>query len=383
MSSEGAFMGGCGLESAAEFARKYARVRFPDSAAVHEIDLFDEVIDVRSPAEFAEDHVPRAANHPVLDDAERARVGTLYKQVSPFESKKLGAALVSRNVARHLEEAFIGRSRSWRPLVYCWRGGERSGAMTHVLRKIGWQAAQLAGGYKAYRREVVAQLGRLPREFRYIVLCGETGSAKSRVLEALAGTGAQVLDLEQMAVHRGSVLGNLPEAPQPSQKMFETRLWDALRRLDPAAPVFVEAESKKIGQLQVPDALLESMRAADCVRLEAPIEARVQFLIAEYGHFLGAPAGLKAQLACLAGLHGREVIGAWQRQADRGEWEPLVASLLATHYDPAYRRSTQRNYARIAAALVLRPRDLSPGSIARLAAELHALVEREPAAVQA
>jgi tRNA 2-selenouridine synthase len=370
------------VESAGEFARKYAAVRFPDSATVREIDLFDEVIDVRSPAEFAEDHVPRAANHPVLDDTERARIGTLYKQVSPFESKKLGAALVSRNVARHLEQAFITRDRAWRPLVYCWRGGERSGAMTHVLRKVGWQAAQLDGGYKAYRREVVAQLGRLPRELRYIVVCGETGSAKSRVLEALAGTGAQVLDLERMAAHRGSVLGNLPEAPQPSQKMFETRLWDALRKLDPAAPVFVEAESKKIGQVQVPDALLETMRAADCVRVEAPIEARVKFLIAEYAHFLADPAGLKAQLACLVSLHGREVIGAWQRQADRGEWEPLVAGLLENHYDPAYRRSTQKNYARLAEAPVLRPQDLASASIALLAEELRALAERELAVAQ-
>ena len=355
-------------------------MRFPDSAAVAQIDLFDEVIDVRSPAEFAEDHVPRAANHPVLDDAERARVGTMYKQVSPFDSKKLGAALVSRNIARHLEETFLGRERAWRPLVYCWRGGERSGAMTHVLRKVGWQAAQLEGGYRSYRREVVAQLAELPRAFRYVVLCGETGSAKSRVLEALAATSAQVLDLEALAAHRGSVLGNLPEAPQPSQKMFETRLWDALRRLDPAAPVVVEAESKKIGQLQVPDALLETMRGADCVRVEAPIDARVAFLIAEYRHFLADPAALKAQLACLTGLHGREVIAGWQQQADRGEWEPLVADLLVRHYDPAYRRSTQKNYARLAEAPVLRPRDLSPASIAALADELRAIAGQELAA---
>ena len=266
-------LGGAGVFSITKVCMK-----FPDSAGVREIDLFDEVIDVRSPAEFAEDHVPRARNHPVLDDAERAEVGTLYKQVSPFESKKRGAALVSRNIARHLEETFRSRDRGWRPLVYCWRGGKRSGAMTHVLREVGWQAAQLEGGYKAYRREVVAQLESLPRRFRYVVLCGETGSGKSRLLEALGALDAQVLDLEQFAAHRGSVLGNLPATPQPAQKMFETRLWDALRALDPAAPVFVEAESKKIGQIQVPDALLETMRSGHCIRIEAPLEARVQFL---------------------------------------------------------------------------------------------------------
>jgi tRNA 2-selenouridine synthase len=345
-------------------------VKFPDVAGVREIDLFDEVIDVRSPAEFAEDHVPRAASFPVLDDAERARIGTLYKQVSPFDSKKLGAALVSRNIARHLEASFAQRDKGWRPLVYCWRGGKRSGAMTHVLREIGWQAAQLDGGYKAYRREVIAQLATQPREFRYLVLCGETGSAKSRLLEALARQGAQVLDLEQLAAHRGSVLGDLPGAPQPSQKMFETRVWDGLRKLDPLRPVFVEAESKKIGQLQVPDALLDAMRAAECVRVEAPVDARVRFLIEEYRHFLADPAALKAQLDCLTALHGREVIGRWRTAADRGEWEALVTDLLANHYDPAYARSTHKNYVRLAEAPVLRPRDLSPPAIAALAAEL-------------
>jgi tRNA 2-selenouridine synthase len=352
-------------------------VKFPDVAGVREIDLFDEVIDVRSPAEFAEDHVPRAASFPVLDDEERARIGTLYKQVSPFESKKLGAALVSRNIARHLEASFARREKGWRPLVYCWRGGKRSGAMTHVLREIGWQAAQLDGGYKAYRREVIAQLATQPREFRYLVLCGETGSAKSRLLEALAREGAQVLDLEQLAAHRGSVLGNLPGAPQPSQKMFETRVWDGLRKLDPHRPVFVEAESKKIGQLQVPDALLDAMRAAECVRVEAPVDARVRFLIEEYRHFLADPAALKTQLDCLTALHGREVIGRWRAAADGGEWEALVTDLLANHYDPAYHRSTHKNYARLVEARVLRPRDLSPPAITALATELAALAGRE------
>ena len=354
-------------------------MRFPDSATVAQIDLFDEVIDVRSPAEFAEDHVPGALNCPVLDDAERAAIGTLYKQVSPFDAKLRGAALVARNIAHHLETAFAGRDSQWRPIVYCWRGGKRSGAMTHVLREVGWQAAQLEGGYKAYRRAVVTALETVPRGFRYLVLCGETGSAKSRVLEALAARGAQVLDLERLARHRGSVLGNLPGTPQPAQKLFETLLWDALRRLDPAAPVFVEAESKKIGQVQVPDALLETMRAAECARIEAPIEARVAFLIEEYRHFLADPAALKAQLDCLIGLYGKEIIAGWRERADRRDWDGLVAALLTAHYDPAYRRSTHRNYARLADAHVARPRDLSPASLARLATELLALAGREPA----
>ena len=354
-------------------------MKFPDVATVAQIDLFDEVIDVRSPSEYAEDHVPGAVSRPVLDDAERAAIGTLYKQVSPFDAKRRGAALVARNIAGHLETAFAGRDRAWRPLVYCWRGGKRSGAMTHVLREVGWQAAQLDGGYKAFRRTVVAELERLPRAFRYIVLCGETGSAKSRLLEALAADGAQVLDLERLARHRGSVLGNLPETPQPAQKGFETLVWDGLRRLDPATPVFVEAESKKIGQIQVPDALLETMRAGECVRVAAPLEARVAFLIDEYRHFLADPATLMAQLDCLAGLYGRSTIAGWQALAERGEWEALVADLLANHYDPAYRRSTDRNYPRLPEAHVLEPRELTAASISRMAKELHAIARREHA----
>jgi len=354
-------------------------VRFPDCAKTSEIDLFDEVIDVRSPAEYAEDHVPGARNCPVLDDAERAEVGALYKQVSPFDAKRRGAALVARNIARHLEGAFAGRARGWRPLVYCWRGGKRSGALTHVLREVGWQAAQLEGGYKAFRRAVVTALETLPRAFRYVVLCGETGSAKSRVLEALAARGAQVLDLERLACHRGSVLGALPGTPQPAQKRFETLLWDALRRMDPAAPVFIEAESKKIGQLQVPDALLATMRAADCVRIEAPLAARVAFLIAEYRHFLADPVALKAQLDCLSGLHGRATVDAWRAHADRGDWAGLVEALLTAHYDPAYRRSTLRNYARLDEAFVVRPPDLAPAAVAGVAEALRAYAARAPA----
>src|SRR6188474_3521832 len=185
---------------------------------------FDAIIDVRSPAEFAEDHVPGALSCPVLDNDERARVGTIYKQTSPYEAKKIGAALVARNIAGHLEAALADKPRGWKPLVYCWRGGQRSAAMAHVLREVGWDAMTLQGGYKAYRRYVVASLAQLPQRINFRVIHGVTGSGKSRLLRALADAGAQVLDLEDLAAHRGSVLGNLPGRPQPSQKMFESLL---------------------------------------------------------------------------------------------------------------------------------------------------------------
>src|SRR5262245_43867646 len=270
---------------------------------------FDTVIDARTPSEFAEDHIPGAISAPVLDDAQRAEVGTLYKQVSPFEAKKLGAALIAKNVAHHIENLWKNNEKSWKPIVYCWRGGKRSGAMAHILREVGWDAHTLPGGYKAYRRWVVQQLETVPQGFQFSVVHGPTGSGKSRLLAALRRSGAQVLDLEALAAHRGSVLGGLPDRPQPSQKMFESSLLHELSGLDKDRPVYVEGESKKIGQLQVPEALIARMRASPCVRLETGIETRVALLLDEYEHFLEDRQNLRRQLDCLVSLHGREKVG--------------------------------------------------------------------------
>jgi len=310
------------------------------------VSRFDTVVDCRSPSEFAEDHVPAAISAPVLDDAERVAVGTLYK-ASPFEAKKLGAALVAKNVARHVETIFAGKGRAWRPLVYCWRGGKRSGAMAHILREIGWDAQTLPGGYRSYRKSVVEALLELPSRLDFRVIHGPTGSGKSRLLAALRGAGAQVLDLEELAAHRGSVLGNLPGRPQPTQKWFESQVLDQLSRFEPARLVFVEGESKKIGQLQVPEALIAAMRASSCVVLDTAIEVRVTLLLDEYRHFVENPAALDARLDCLVGLHGRETIARWKSLAARGAWRDFVALLLMEHYDPAYRRSSLHNFVRL------------------------------------
>jgi tRNA 2-selenouridine synthase len=315
---------------------------------------FDTLIDARTPAEYALDHIPGAVSAPVLSDAERAEVGTLYKQVSPFEAKKLGAALIAQNVARHVETLFRGKDSNRRPLVYSWRGGKRSGAMAHILREIGWDARTLEGGYRAYRRWVVEQLETLPVEMPFTVVHGPTGSGKSRLLAALARAGAQVLDLEALAQHRGSVLGGLPHAPQPTQKWFESQLLAELDRVDRARPVFVEGESKKIGEIQVPEALMARMRASPCIVLDTDVEARITLLLEEYEHFLADRAALDAQLDCLVALHGREKIGEWKRLAAAGRWREFVARLLAEHYDPAYLRSSQRNYVQLAQAPRLR-----------------------------
>ncbi len=315
---------------------------------------FDAVIDVRSPSEYAADHIPGAISAPVLDDAERAEVGTLYKQVSQFEAKKIGAALVARNVGQHIERIFKDQPNTWRPLLYCWRGGKRSGAMAHILREVGWPAETLPGGYKAYRRWVVGELEKLPANFDFRVIHGPTGSGKSRLLNALRRAGAQALDLEDLAAHRGSVLGNLPDRPQPSQKMFESRLLAALSAFDLSKTIFVEGESKKIGQLQIPGALIERMRASPCVLVEADIETRVTLLLDEYRHFLADRSTLEKQLDCLVALHGRERIAEWKALAASGAWRDFVARLLVEHYDPAYRRSSHHNFARLSDARKLR-----------------------------
>lgn len=316
-----------------------------DTATVAELDQFDSLIDVRSPSEFAEDRIPGALNLPVLDDAERARVGTLYKQESPFLARKVGAALVARNIARHLEQHLIAHERPWKPLVYCWRGGKRSGSMTLVLREIGWDARQLDGGYKAFRRHVIAQLEQFPGKLDLRVICGLTGSGKSRLLGALAAQGAQVLDLEALAAHRGSVLGGLPLQPQPSQKSFETSLWESMRSFDPRRPVYVESESRKIGLLRVPEALLARMWSGHCLRLEADLPTRVRLLMAEYAHFLTDTALLTEKLTTLVTLHGHKRIAEWLQLAAEGRFEAFVADLLEQHYDPAYTRSITNHFA--------------------------------------
>jgi len=339
-------------------------------ARLEDYAAFDEIIDVRTPAEFAEDHIPNSINCPVLDNEQRIEVGTLYKQHSPFAAKKIGAAYVAENIAHHLRKTFQDRPKNWRPLIVCWRGGQRSGAMTLIFRRVGWDAQQLEGGYKGYRKQVLEALAELPRRFAYIVICGATGSGKSRVLHALARQGNQVLDLEELANHKGSVLGVLPDSPQPSQKMFESRLLVALRAFDPIHPVYVEAESRKIGSLQVPDSLLETMRAGQCLSIDASRTARIEFLLRDYDYFLNAPDWFNSRLDVLDNLHSQETIRRWQSYALDACWPQLVSELLELHYDPLYQRSQNRNFSGFNAMTRLITDDLSPAGIEQLAEQI-------------
>lgn len=342
----------------------------PFSASVDQLGDFDTIIDVRSPSEYAEDHVPGAINCPVLDDEERARVGTLYKQVSPFEARKVGAALVSRNIAKHIENPFFSKPKSWKPLVYCWRGGQRSGAMTLVLGQVGWAARRLEGGYKAFRQRVMDDLETLPMALQLNILCGPTGSAKTALLAALAGRGGQVLDLEGLARHRGSVLGGEADGLQPGQKAFETALWAALRQFDPGRPVWSESESRRIGRLHVPSALFEALRNGACMRVEAPLAARIAHLVERYADLIADPAAFCERIERLVPQHGHERVEGWKALAMAGAWRQLATELVKDHYDPAYRKGGEGLYRQLATARTLPLEALDEVELARAAGAL-------------
>ncbi len=316
----------------------------PAADVLARLGSFDTVIDARSQSEYAQDRLPGAVNWPTLTDAQRAQVGTEYKQVSAFDARKHGAAMAARNIAAHIDRELADKGKDWRPLVYCWRGGKRSGALALVLDQIGFKVALLDGGYREWRRALVTDLDVLPRRFDYRVICGTTGSGKSRLLPLLSARGAQVIDLELLANHRGSVLGLVPGSPQPSQKAFDTRVWDALRRFDPARPVWIESESKKVGDLRVPQALIETMRASPCVRLELGLDARVELLMHDYAFFVADIEAFCERLDALRVLRGNEVVNGWQAAARAGRTAEVVRDLLITHYDPVYLQSIARNF---------------------------------------
>ena len=339
--------------------------------AMQGLARFHTVIDARSPAEFTEDHLPGAVNWPVLDNDERREVGTEYVQVSAFDARKIGAARVASRIGELLQAHVHDKPRDWQPLVYCWRGGKRSGTLAWFLDQIGFRTTLMQGGYKAFREQVRAQLDSLPLSLNCVVIAGRTGSGKTRLLQALAAQGAQVLDLEALANHRGSVLGGLPVEQQPSQKAFETELWHTLTSFDPARPVYVESESRKIGRLQVPTALLARMRSdGRLVMLTMPDDARVQLLVEEYGFFADQLERFCGHLDSLVELRGRDTVAEWQALARAGHWAEVFGELMRGHYDPLYLKSIGRNYAGVATAHAVSLRDGSAAAVNEAAATL-------------
>ena len=344
-----------------------AITRIEAADVLSRLEQFTAIIDARSEDEFALDHLPGAQNWPTLRNEERRIVGTTYKQISAFEARKRGAAMAARNIAEHIERHVLDVPRDWQPLVYCWRGGKRSGALALILEQIGLQVTLVEGGYKAFRNAVVADTPRLVAPLALRVVCGNTGTGKTRLLQALAAEGAQVLDLEALACHRASVLGAIPDVPQPSQKHFETRIWEQLRGFDPARPVFVESESKKVGNVAIPEALMQAMRAARCVRLELAEDERVALLLEDYAFLLGDTQFLCGRLDALHAVRGRVAVQAWKELAFTGQFADLVRGLLRQHYDPGYLQSIGRSFSGYEDAEIFAARDRSAQAMSELA----------------
>jgi tRNA 2-selenouridine synthase len=331
---------------------------------------FNDIIDARTEDEFALDHLPGAVNWPSLTNEERIRVGTLYKQVSPFEANKIGAMLVASNIARHIEHSVMELPKDWQPLIYCWRGGKRSGSLGLILDQIGFRTTLIEGGYKAFRAAMLLDMPRQVERLRFQVICGTTGSGKTRLLHALAAQGAQVLDLEGLARHRSSVLGLLPGQSQPTQKAFDTLIWDALRRFSPERIVYVESESKKVGNLAVADSLMSAMRASACLRLELADEERVQLLLQDYDFFVRDTAFFCERLQTLSEVRGGPTVRHWQELARAGQTSEVVRELLLKHYDPTYLASMQRNFTLYPQSGSVQARNHSHQAMSELAAQI-------------
>ena len=338
--------------------------------ALNRLPEFSDVIDARSEAEYAEDHLPGAINWPSLNNEERKLVGTEYKQISAFEAKKRGAALVAKNIARHLERDVIDKPRDWQPLVYCWRGGKRSGSLALILDQIGFNVTLVDGGYKAFRAALVEALPQLASQFDYRVICGTTGSGKTRLLQALAELGAQVLDLEALANHRSSVLGVIPGTPQPTQKAYDSLIWAALRRFDASRPVYIESESKKVGNVAIPEGLITAMRAAPCLQLDLSEDQRVELLLEDYDFFVKDVEFFCDRLGALTQARGKEVVTGWQTRARGGDIASVVRELLVDHYDPVYLQSMKRNFAQYPARTSIAPANRSVEAMRLLAQEM-------------
>jgi tRNA 2-selenouridine synthase len=307
-----------------------------------ELHHFDSVIDVRAPSEFAEDHILGSINLPVLSDAERILVGTTYKKESRFKARKIGAALIAKNSAQYLETKLFEKERDWRPLIYCWRGGQRSSSFATILSEIGWRPSLVAGGYKNYRNEVTQLLHKTQLPYRFILISGHTGTAKTEIVNILNEFSLQIIDLEGLANHRGSVFG-ATATKQPSQKLFESRLFTRLQSLDSHKPIILESESNKIGQLAIPSMIWNIMKVSPRIEVTAPLNERAKYLTNTYADLIEDKAQLTQRIEFLTHQHGHRKVCEWKNLATENKFTQLAKDLMFFHYDSRYQNSQQRH----------------------------------------
>lgn len=251
-------------------------------------DFLNEVqyrtlLDVRTPAEFAQGHIPPAINLPLFSDEERSVVGTLYKMQGPQPAFLKGLDLVGPKMSWFVEEA-LRMAPSKKVAIHCWRGGKRSGSMAWLLWMAGFDTVTLEGGYKAYRTFLLDSFAHFSPP-RLMVLGGRTGSGKTEILQALRVAGEQVIDLEYFARHKGSAFGHLGEASQPSNEQFENLLFEAIRNLDLSRRIWIENESRSIGRVFLPEGFWQAKISGTLFHLEIPFEVRAAYLTQSYGRY--------------------------------------------------------------------------------------------------
>ncbi|MBT9166999.1 MAG: tRNA 2-selenouridine synthase [Syntrophomonadaceae bacterium] len=296
------------------------------------------LVDVRSPGEFFEARIPGAVNMPLFEDEERMKLGATYWQEGTEQAKLLGLSLVAPRLPQ-LVEKILALAAGREIVLYCWRGGMRSGSLLSVMEVMGYPVWQLQGGYKAFRRQVVSYLSNVNIQVPVFVLNGLTGVGKTLLLRELASCGAPVLNLEEMANHRGSVFGAIGLGASRSQKDFESLLFLALCDLQGASYLLVEGEGKKIGPVVLPDFLYQAMREGHHLLLEAEIELRVERILKEYAGMTDNRQALAAAVLVLQKKLGREKCELLIAKISQGDYRTVARTLCTDYYDLYYRDS--------------------------------------------
>lgn len=293
------------------------------------------LVDMRSPKEYSEYTIPGAVNLPIFEDEERKHIGTVYTQESTDKAKKIGIEYASRKLPMLFEEISRLREKHDKVVLFCERGGYRSSSVCALLSSLGVGVTKLRGGYKGYRATVNSLLPEMNGRVNYIVIHGYTGTGKTELLKLLMDRGHAVLDLEQHANHRGSLLGDVGLGERVSQKQFEGLVFDSLRNRRGDA-IFVEGESSRIGNIVIPHYIMERMRAGRHILAVGSVEKRVERIVEEYTHGRDCKADIIASLGRLGKHISAKRIEEYTKSVEAGNYNAVASDLMIRYYDPMY-----------------------------------------------